>query len=735
MKKSKKEKKEEKDADVKSKSSSSKSKSESTPTSPKVKRSQTHSPREWKENRKTIDEFPEDIIPRKRDSKNKGGEGEKNNGSAEKTEKELLESVSSNPKSPPKLRKFNTLKNIGRIFGRRPSSEDPESGDKSSHLSSAPATPIKDAKSDGEDVASMPTFPSRANRTPSFVHDLFGALPPLPSQEPPSDPGSPEVETASADKKDPPMPHSPPLHHRSKSALPITLRGSKPTPPPKPSHKRAPSIEESVHNNSLAGTPAVSLESMKSLSMRPNENRSLPPLPNRPPRPTLDQKGESGTFEEEYVESYHSPGESRSELNTLQLQDQLETQLENQKKSKDKEQKRLAHRMAIVNEIVSTEVSYIATLKSVVTCYVLPLRQEIKDNPKKYTFEGKPIGDEHLSQMFMNIEMIIGFNETLLEQLKQRQSQFSPETSCIGDVFVRLTPFLKLYTEYSNKYDASLDLLKKLTKSSRNFNDFLEAVRESGPGENLLPPLEAQLIGPIQRIPRYTLLLKDLLKNTTPDHPDYTSIEEAVALMEQTAEHVNNSMKISDNFQKLRTIQASFNRLPPNINLVEASRSFIKEGGLTQIKLKKKKQAYLFLLSDCILIGRTTILNKYNFKMHCPIVQTIPIDVPESLTSTFVFKLQTGGRTVTLQTQKNSEKLDWIQAINDARDKQMDLEGAKMVFKLMQKEEEKKILDKHVSHDSTSIVKSAEMERIMMESKKMSTIEAKRETIVSSTPT
>ena len=39
--------------------------------------------------------------------------------------------------------------------------------------------------------------------------------------------------------------------------------------------------------------------------------------------------------------------------------------------------------------------------------------------------------------------------------------------------------------------------------------------------------LDDHLISPIQRVLRYNLLLKDLLKRTPPDHPDFAYLREA----------------------------------------------------------------------------------------------------------------------------------------------------------------------------------------------------------------
>ena len=50
--------------------------------------------------------------------------------------------------------------------------------------------------------------------------------------------------------------------------------------------------------------------------------------------------------------------------------------------------------------------------------------------------------------------------------------------------------------------------------------------------------LRSLLIMPVQRIPRYNLLLGELLKETPNTHPDHADLTTAVAAMKQVAEHV-----------------------------------------------------------------------------------------------------------------------------------------------------------------------------------------------------
>ncbi len=83
---------------------------------------------------------------------------------------------------------------------------------------------------------------------------------------------------------------------------------------------------------------------------------------------------------------------------------------------------------------------------------------------------------------------------------------------------------------------------------------------------------ESLLITPVQRIPRYNLLLQDLIKNTSKDHPDYgnspkrfvhhsfpsayqfpslDTLCKALDIMKEVSLHLNESVKKTDNLRKL----------------------------------------------------------------------------------------------------------------------------------------------------------------------------------------
>jgi len=66
--------------------------------------------------------------------------------------------------------------------------------------------------------------------------------------------------------------------------------------------------------------------------------------------------------------------------------------------------------------------------------------------------------------------------------------------------------------------------------------------------------LEDFLIMPVQRLPRYVLLLKELAKHTEPGHPDEANIKEAIEKIQGVLAFLNDSKKKVDHLEKISGI-------------------------------------------------------------------------------------------------------------------------------------------------------------------------------------
>jgi hypothetical protein len=58
----------------------------------------------------------------------------------------------------------------------------------------------------------------------------------------------------------------------------------------------------------------------------------------------------------------------------------------------------------------------------------------------------------------------------------------------------------------------------------------------------------------VQRIPRYELLLRDLLRITPPDHPDHDNLQAALDKVKVIASYINESKRVADRAERMHEL-------------------------------------------------------------------------------------------------------------------------------------------------------------------------------------
>lgn len=83
-----------------------------------------------------------------------------------------------------------------------------------------------------------------------------------------------------------------------------------------------------------------------------------------------------------------------------------------------------------------------------------------------------------------------------------------------------------MYSEYLNHFENSNNLLTELKEENDEFLEFLEKNERTPQVFN--QDITSLLVSPVLRLPKYTILLKEILKYTDEDHPDYDNIKKAI---------------------------------------------------------------------------------------------------------------------------------------------------------------------------------------------------------------
>lgn len=214
----------------------------------------------------------------------------------------------------------------------------------------------------------------------------------------------------------------------------------------------------------------------------------------------------------------------------------------------------------IIDEIIDTEKSYVYRLSLINDVYILPLQ------------ESNLISKDDLQDQFGFWESLYSIHFGLYERMTEEKNN---NTMCIGKIFKDFSFFLKMYISYVLNFEKSLDRRSYLQSNNKKFAEFLSLAEKDDRCNGL--NIESLMIEPIQRIPRYRLLLEQLLKYTPSEHPEFLFIAEALQKISEVVTHNNEAIRDRENNKKLQEIMMSIDTRS-RVNLFDVPfRKFIKE--------------------------------------------------------------------------------------------------------------------------------------------------------------
>ncbi|KAG7455992.1 hypothetical protein MATL_G00246990 [Megalops atlanticus] len=309
----------------------------------------------------------------------------------------------------------------------------------------------------------------------------------------------------------------------------------------------------------------------------------------------------------------------------------------------------------IANELLQTEKAYVARLHLLDKVFCAKLMEEAG----KGTF---PV--EVVKNIFSNISSIHAFHsQFLLPDLEKRMGEWASMPR-IGDILQKLTPFLKMYAEYVKNFDNAMELLKQWTDRSPPFKAIIQDIQSQEVCGSLT--LQHHMLEPVQRVPRYEMLLKDYLKKLPQDDSDRRDAEKSLETIAMAATHSNSAIRKSENLKKLLEI---YEMLGEEEDIVNASNEFIKEGQILKLAARNTSamERYLFLFNNMLLycvpkfslVGqRFTVRTRIGIE-GMKVLETSNEDYPHT------FQVSGKERTLELQASSEQDKEDWIKAFQE----------------------------------------------------------------------
>ncbi|XP_035584581.1 FYVE, RhoGEF and PH domain-containing protein 2 isoform X2 [Zalophus californianus] len=309
----------------------------------------------------------------------------------------------------------------------------------------------------------------------------------------------------------------------------------------------------------------------------------------------------------------------------------------------------------IVQELLETEKAYVARLHL--------LDQELLREARG----SKAFPEDVVRLIFSNISSIYQFHaQFFLPELQRRLDSWTA-TPRIGDVIQKLAPFLKMYSEYVKNFERAVELLATWTEKSTPFQEVITRIQSSEASGSLT--LQHHMLEPVQRIPRYELLLKEYVQKLPAQAPDRADAQKALDMIFSAAQHSNAAVTEMERLQDLWDV---YQRLGLEDDIVDPSNTLLREGPVLKISFRRSDpmERYLFLFNNMLLYCIPKVIQVgAQFQVRTRI-DVAGMKVRELTDAEFPHSFLVSGkqRTLELQARSQEEMISWIQSCQAAID-------------------------------------------------------------------
>uniref|UniRef100_A0A674NM56 Phosphatidylinositol 3,4,5-trisphosphate-dependent Rac exchanger 2 protein n=1 Tax=Takifugu rubripes TaxID=31033 RepID=A0A674NM56_TAKRU len=255
-------------------------------------------------------------------------------------------------------------------------------------------------------------------------------------------------------------------------------------------------------------------------------------------------------------------------------------------------EKQLRLRVCVLNELLKTERDYVGTLEFL-SVFLHRLNQYAA------TKMDKNITEETVKVLFSNIEEILAVHRDFLSMV---DSLLQPDPHAhheIGRCFLHFRSRFQIYDEYCGNHEKAQRLLLELNKI-RSVRTCLLNCMLLGGRKNTEVPLEGYLVAPIQRICKYPLLLRELLKRTPRKHSDYALVQESLQMMKAVCSSINEAKRQMEKLEILEEWQSHIEGWEGS-NITDTCTELLMHGVLLKISAGNIQER-IFFLFDKLLV-------------------------------------------------------------------------------------------------------------------------------------
>uniref|UniRef100_A0A667YJ51 Phosphatidylinositol 3,4,5-trisphosphate-dependent Rac exchanger 2 protein n=1 Tax=Myripristis murdjan TaxID=586833 RepID=A0A667YJ51_9TELE len=255
-------------------------------------------------------------------------------------------------------------------------------------------------------------------------------------------------------------------------------------------------------------------------------------------------------------------------------------------------EKQLRLRVCVLNELLKTERDYVGTLEFL-SVFLHRLDQYAA------TKIDKNITEDTVKILFSNIEEILSVHKDFLSMVEELLQPDPHAHHEVGRCFLHFRSRFQIYDEYCGNHEKAQRLLLELNKI-RTVRTCLLNCMLLGGRKNTEVPLEGYLVAPIQRICKYPLLLRELLKRTPKKHNDYALVQESLQVMKAVCSNINEAKRQMEKLEVLEEWQSHIEGWEGS-NITDTCTEMLMQGVLLKISAGNIQER-IFFLFDKLLV-------------------------------------------------------------------------------------------------------------------------------------
>ncbi|KAM4615616.1 FYVE, RhoGEF and PH domain-containing protein 4-like [Polymixia lowei] len=326
----------------------------------------------------------------------------------------------------------------------------------------------------------------------------------------------------------------------------------------------------------------------------------------------------------------------------------------------------------IASELLQTERAYVARLHLLDQVFCSRLSEEAGRGS---------FPPEVVRNIFSNIPSIHSFHsQFLLPDLEKRMDHWW-ESPGLGDVMLQHAPFLRMYAEYVKNFDQAMELLRTWTERSAAFRTIIQGIQSQEVCGSLT--LQHHMLEPVQRVPRYEMLLRDYLRKLPEDDPDYNLAHKSLQTISMAAVHSNSAIQKAESLKRLLEIY----EMVGEEEVINPSSEFLREGRLLKLAARNTSamERYLFLFNNFLLCCTPKFsLVGQRFTVRTRLgVEGMQVQRTYNEDHSHTFQVSGKERTLELQASSEKDRDEWIKVIQEAVDL---FQKKNETFKLVSKE-------------------------------------------------